>query len=96
MLDGQTLLLIFFAIILLFGPSKLPELARSLGRAYGEFEKSQIEIEEEMRKLETKPVVGNISKNITRLASDLGINTEGKDENMILDEIIAMIRFKLS
>ena len=95
MLDGQTLLLIFFAIILLFGPSKLPEHARSLGRAYGEFKKSQIEIEE-MRKLETKPVVENISKNITRLASDLGINTEGKDENMILDEIIAMIRFKLS
>ena len=35
----QELLVILFVILLLFGAKKLPELARSLGKAVGEFKK---------------------------------------------------------
>lgn len=43
---GFTELLVILAIVLLlFGPKKLPELARSLGQAMKEFKKGQEEIE---------------------------------------------------
>ncbi len=43
-MPGPTeLLVIFFIIILLFGASKLPELARSMGSSIGEFKKAQKE-----------------------------------------------------
>lgn len=41
----QEVLLIFLVIVLLFGASKLPELARSLGKAKGEFKKGMEEEE---------------------------------------------------
>lgn len=43
---GYELLVILLIIILLFGASKLPELARSLGKAKGEFKKGMEEKEE--------------------------------------------------
>jgi sec-independent protein translocase protein TatA len=43
-MPGATeMIIIFFAIILLFGAKKLPELSRSLGKSLGEFKKGQRE-----------------------------------------------------
>ncbi len=39
---------IALVLILLFGASKLPELARSMGSATGEFKKGRQEVEEEL------------------------------------------------
>lgn len=52
MIGTQELILIFAAILLLFGASKLPELARSLGRSAGEFKKAKMETESELKKIE--------------------------------------------
>src|SRR5438552_11719083 len=41
-------ILIIIAVLLLFGPSKLPELARGVGRALGEFRRGRMEIELEI------------------------------------------------
>jgi sec-independent protein translocase protein TatA len=46
-LGGGELILIFLAILLLFGGKKLPELARALGQAKKEFHKAAKEGEEE-------------------------------------------------
>lgn len=100
MLGGQELILIFLAIIFFFGPSKLPEFARALGRASGEFKKAQIDSQidaqivttDERRKDTHIKEKTNISHNIIKLAKDLGISTEGKDENLLLDEIKAIIK----
>lgn len=48
-LGFQELLLIFFVALLLFGPKKLPELARGLGRAVREFRSALREVEEGVR-----------------------------------------------
>ncbi len=40
--------LIVLVIIVLFGANKIPELARSLGKATGEFKKGKQEIESEL------------------------------------------------
>ncbi|MGH2812219.1 MAG: twin-arginine translocase TatA/TatE family subunit [Actinomycetota bacterium] len=43
--QGDVLLVIFLIVLLVFGARKLPELARSLGKAKGEFRKGQDESE---------------------------------------------------
>ncbi|EMA44788.1 twin-arginine translocase TatA/TatE family subunit [Halococcus saccharolyticus] len=42
---GLELVVILAVIVLLFGPSKLPQLARSVGKAEAEFQKSRHEVE---------------------------------------------------
>lgn len=51
MLGTQEMIMIFAAILLLFGASKLPELARSMGKATGEFKKAKIESEKEIKEI---------------------------------------------
>lgn len=63
MLGSQEMILIFIVVILLFGATKLPELARSMGKSVGEFKRAQHESELEMQKL-NDPIkdVKNINK----------------------------------
>ncbi len=49
-LGWQELLLIFFIALLVFGPRKLPEIGRSIGKAIAEFKKSSEELKEEIEK----------------------------------------------
>lgn len=48
-LELGAILLLF---ILLFGASKLPELARSSGQAIGEFQKGREEVEQELEEIQ--------------------------------------------
>lgn len=45
---GPEILLIVLIVVLLFGASKIPELARATGEATGEFQKGRQEIEQEL------------------------------------------------
>lgn len=74
MIGSQELLLLLLIFILIFGGKKLPELARSIGRAKKEFERGQKED----------------SIRIRRIARNLGISTEGKSDEQLLREIEAM------
>lgn len=82
--------LIVVAIIVLFGATKIPELARSLGKATGEFKKGKQEIERELtdaeKSIKETPSEIKPSK-IKQMARDLGISTEGKTDEQLLEEI---------
>ncbi|MCJ7615317.1 MAG: twin-arginine translocase TatA/TatE family subunit [Desulfobacterales bacterium] len=82
--------LVVVVIIILFGAAKIPELARSLGKATGEFKKGKQEIERELtdveRSIKETPEENRPSK-IKQMAKDLGISTEGKTDEQLLDEI---------
>jgi len=54
-LGPPELLLIAGVLILLFGASKLPKLARSMGSATGEFKKGRQEVEEELEEIKEGP-----------------------------------------
>ena len=49
MLDGPVFWAILAVALLLFGGSKIPELARGLGKAKREFKKASEEVEDEVR-----------------------------------------------
>ena len=52
MIGTQELIMIFGVVVLLFGASKLPELARSMGSSVGEFKKAQKESELNLKEFE--------------------------------------------
>ncbi|MEM0302024.1 MAG: twin-arginine translocase TatA/TatE family subunit [Archaeoglobaceae archaeon] len=85
----QELILIIVVVLLLFGASKIPELARNLGRGVAEFKKAQREAEIELRELEKdiKTSKEEKRKKLEKIARDLGINPEGKSDEELLDEI---------
>jgi sec-independent protein translocase protein TatA len=83
---------ILIIAFLLFGASKLPELARSLGKSMGEFKKAQREAEIELRRFERDLAEGRYSQSekrakLEKIAKDLGINPEGKNDDELLEEI---------
>jgi sec-independent protein translocase protein TatA len=49
------LLIVLVAVLLLFGGKKLPELARSLGKAQNEFKKGLADGESDTKVTDTKP-----------------------------------------
>ncbi len=53
-LGGTELLLVFVVILLVFGPSQIPKMARGLGQAMREFRKAQNEITDEIKGEDTK------------------------------------------
>ena len=48
-LGGTELLMVFVVILLVFGPSQIPKMAKGLGQAMREFRKAQREISEELK-----------------------------------------------
>jgi sec-independent protein translocase protein TatA len=53
-LGGSELLIVFVVILLVFGPSQIPKMARGLGQAMREFRKAQNEITDEMKADDSK------------------------------------------
>jgi sec-independent protein translocase protein TatA len=91
MLGSQEILLILLAVVFLFGASKLPDLARSMGRSMGEFKRGQIEIENELHSARSMAVAAPDTDlaltRVQRMAGNLGIDTTGKTEEQLLAEI---------
>jgi sec-independent protein translocase protein TatA len=50
---GQELGIILIIILVVFGPSQIPKMARSLGQAMREFKKAQREIQDEIDRPDT-------------------------------------------
>jgi sec-independent protein translocase protein TatA len=75
------------AIIFLWGPSKLPELARSVGLARKEFEKASKEMTSPTTSTPAESSSSSSSDSLIIAAKELGITTEGKTREEIAKEI---------
>ncbi|MDV0444705.1 Sec-independent protein translocase protein TatA [Methanimicrococcus sp. At1] len=91
-LGTTEIILIVAVIVLLFGASKLPELARSAGKSAGEFKKAQKEAEISYKEFENSlkdTTPAEKETKIQKMAKDQGIETAGKTDDQLLDEISA-------
>jgi len=86
-LGGTEIMIILGLIILFFGATKIPDLARALGRAKGEFEAGT----RDKPKPDT-PVEDAERERVLKAARELGIPTEGRS----LSDVKADVRAKLS
>ena len=71
MIGSTELIAILIAALFLFGPQKLPELARSLGSALGEFKKAQRAAELELNHFDA----------FTRKATENKLTPNDKEED---------------
>jgi sec-independent protein translocase protein TatB len=76
MLSIPHMIVVFLVVLVVFGPQKLPELARSFGKLMAEFRKASSDFknafEEEMRDLERQARIADLKKQIaeTNAAAD--------------------------
>ncbi len=103
MLEGWEWLIIGVVaiVIIMWGPAKIPEFARSLGKAKGEFSKAQKEFENAATATVNAPASGTVpaatvaptqtikSKDeiLIQTAQNLGIATDGKTREQLTEEI---------
>ncbi|HEY5606004.1 MAG TPA: twin-arginine translocase TatA/TatE family subunit [Thermoplasmata archaeon] len=81
------IILIIIAILLLFGPQKLPELARGVGRALGEFRRGKMEVEKQISEELSEMDVKASRAKIEKAASILGVPSSGRSEIQMKLEI---------
>jgi len=89
---SEWLIVIVIVVVLIFGASRIPSLAKSLGRASGEFQKGKVEADMEVDKLKSQlsqkdqPSFSDHEK-LLKAAKELGISTEGKTDDQIRAEV---------
>jgi sec-independent protein translocase protein TatA len=81
------LILGVLAVILIWGPQKIPELARSIGKARKEFDDASKGLVQPT----SSPSSGTSTPDsLIDTAQKLGINTQGKTRQEISDEIVRL------
>jgi len=80
---------VIVVVVLMWGPKKIPELARSLGQARKEFATAQVEAQSSA--VQTgQPAV--MKDDLIDTARKLGISTEGKTRQQISNEIVQRVQ----
>lgn len=94
MIGTPELIVILIVVLLLFGPQKLPELAKAIGRATGEYHKAAREFEREAAALKKIPedAISNEGVDIKKTAKGLDISVKGKSDADLLKEVSAKIK----
>ena len=75
----EFLIIIVIIVVLFFGVKKIPELARSFGKATAEDEKARIEAKKELEQIRGKDKVGR--EKLEEIAESLGIDYTNKNDD---------------
>lgn len=86
----EWIFIIFVIIIVIFGAKKIPELARSFGKATSEFEKARIESKNELEKIKNEDRLSR--EKLESIADALRIDYDGKDDESLKKDIEAAIK----
>lgn len=93
-LDATELIIIgvIAVVVFLWGPQKIPELARALGRAKKEFDTASKEVTDAVTSTPAAPSMPRPKTGdelLVETARKLGISTEGKTREQISQEIVS-------
>lgn len=86
----EWVIIIGLIVVVFFGVKKIPELAKSFGKATAEFEKARIEAKRELQLLKSQGSVGR--EKLESIADSLGINYTNKND----EELRAAIEVELN
>jgi sec-independent protein translocase protein TatA len=81
----EWVLLIVVIIVVFFGVKKIPELARSFGKATGEYEKARTQAKNELQQIKSKEKVGR--EKLEEIADTLGIDYTNKNDDDLREAI---------
>jgi sec-independent protein translocase protein TatA len=87
--------IIVIAVVLFFGVKKIPEIARSLGKATSEYQKARIQAKQELEQIKNKGDTAGSSidrEKLESIADTLGIDSTNKND----DELRKAIDFEIS
>jgi len=97
---------VILVVLLLWGPSQLPKIAKAFGEAKKEFQKATKEVEEAKEEVKetVRPITETVSSatselkeiddKLLQVAKELGIKTEGKTRDQIAEEILKLTKKK--
>jgi sec-independent protein translocase protein TatA len=86
----EWIFIILIIVVIIFGAKKIPELARSFGKATSEFEKARIQAKKEIDKLHSEDRVTR--EKLESIADTLKIDYIGKDDESLKKDIDAAIK----
>ena len=82
----EWIIIIIIIVVLFFGVKKIPELAKSFGKAKAEFEKAKLEAKRELEKYKNEnPNVGR--EKLESIAETLGIDYTNKNDEELKEAI---------
>ena len=92
----EWIIIIFIALILLFGTNRFPDVAKKIGRLAGEYRNAKTQFENEMKdttnkNLQVSGPVKDERKKLEIMATQLGINHENKTD----DELRKIVENKI-
>lgn len=100
-MDGMEILIIGVVaiVIIMWGPGKIPEFAKALGRAKGEFEKASKELSTTANtstlttSTVTAPAAAKTKDQVlVDTAKSFGISTDGKSREQLSNEISSQVK----
>lgn len=84
----EWIIIIVVIVILFFGVKKIPQLAKSVGKASAEFQKSKIEAIRELERLKDRIDVSDIDREkLETIADTLGIDYSNKNNEELRNAI---------
>ncbi len=87
-MGSEWIIIIFVALILLFGTNKLPEAGKKIGKMVGEYNKAKTEMQNQIKDItntdtENPKIDGPVEserQKLEKMAQSLGINSENKSD----------------
>ncbi|HET7391604.1 MAG TPA: twin-arginine translocase TatA/TatE family subunit [Nitrososphaeraceae archaeon] len=78
--SAEVIIIVVIIAILFFGIKKIPDLARSLGKASTEYEKSRIEAKKEIQQIKNQSRTNIDREKLESIADTLGIDYSTKND----------------
>ena len=94
-MGSEWIIIIFVALILLFGTNKLPEAGKKIGKMVGEYNKAKTEMQNQIKdmtntEMENPNIDGPVKserQKLEKMAQSLGIKSENKSDLELKHEI---------